>query len=189
MRVFLTLFLIIVWTFLILVPLKVYADDVTFTCKPVVAGMPKKDGGFYVEDITEESTPMLDVIPDNQLLLRDKAKDVYFKNNSSRKFEALVPYKKVKDIFEIREIHEGLNSWDKFLSIDNFRTYYLRYLGDDGSESLKRISINEKNTKTAILTVPMTDFPSYFSLFDCKSDSAKEPIQINMPKEKDNKIS
>ena len=68
MRVFSTLFLIIVWTFLILVPLKVYADDVTFTCKPVVAGMPKKDGNFYVEDITEESTPMLDVIPDNQLL-------------------------------------------------------------------------------------------------------------------------
>ena len=31
-----------------------------FTCKPVVAGMPKKDGSFYVEDISEESTPILD---------------------------------------------------------------------------------------------------------------------------------
>ena len=189
MRIYLTLFLIIVWTFLILVPLKVYADDVTFTCKPVVAGMPKKDGGFYVEDITEESTPMLDVIPDNQLLLRDKAKDVYFKNNSSRKFEALVPYEKVKDIFEIREIHEGLSSWDEILSLDNFRTYYLRYFGNDGSESLKRISINEKNTKTAILTVPKADFPAYFSLFDCKSDSVKEPIQAEWPDNPSNKIS
>ena len=82
MRVYLTLFLIIVWTFLILVPLKTYADDTTFTCKPVVAGMPKKDGGFYVEDISEESTPMLDIIPDNQFLLRNK--DMYFK---TQKFE------------------------------------------------------------------------------------------------------
>jgi len=188
-RVYSTLFLIIVWTFLILVPLKVYADEVTFTCKPVVAGMPKKDGSFYVEDISEESTPILDIIPDNQLLLRGKAKHMYFKNNSSRKFEPLIPYEKVKDIFEIREIHEGLSSWDEILSLDNFRTYYLRYFGDDGSESLKRISINEKNTKTAILTVPMADFPSYFSLFDCKSDSAKEPIQVEWSDDPFKKIS
>jgi len=71
-RVYLTLFLVIVWTFLILVPLKTYADDMTFTCKPVVAGMPKKDGSFYVEDISEKSTPILDIIPDNQFLLRKK---------------------------------------------------------------------------------------------------------------------
>ena len=123
MRVYLTLFLIIVWTFLILVPLKVYADERTFTCKPVVAGYPK-DGGFYVEEISEESTPMLDVIPINQFLLRGETKDLYFKNNTSRKFESLVPYEKVKDIFEIREIHEWLSSWDEILSLDNFRTYY-----------------------------------------------------------------
>ena len=189
MRVYLTLFLVIVWTFLILVPLKTYADETTFTCKPVVAGSPKKDGSFYIEDISEESTPMLDVMPDNQLLLKSESQHVYFKNNSSRKFEALVPYEKVKDIFEIREIHEGLSSWDKFISIDNFKTYYLRYLGDDGSESLKRISINEKNTKTAILTVPMADFPSYFSLFDCKSDSVKEPIQVEWSDDPSKKVS
>ena len=151
--------------------------------------MPKKGGYFYVEDIHDESTPILDIIPDNQFLLRDEDKNVYFKNNSSRKFEALVPYEKVKDIFEIREIHEGLSSWDKFISIDNFKTYYLRYLGDDGSESLKRISINEKNTKTAILTIPIADFPSYFALFDCKSDSVREPIQINYPDDPGKKVS
>ena len=189
MRVYLTLFLIIVWTFLILVPLKTYADDMTFTCKPVVAGMPKKGGDFYVEDIHDESTPILDIIPENQFLLRGEDKNVYFKNNSSRKFEVLVPYEKIADIKEIREIHEGLSNWDDIVSLEKFRTYYLRYFGDDGSESLKRISINEKNNKTAILTVPMADYPSYFTLFNCKSDSAKEPIQINMPKEKDNKIS
>ena len=187
MRVYLTLFLIIVWTFLILVPLKVYADEVTFTCKPVVAGMPKKDGDFYVEEIHDEPSPILDVIPDNQFLLRNK--DVYFKNNSSRKFEALIPYKDLSDIKKIKEIHEGLSSWDKFISIDNFRTYYLRYLGDDGSESLKRISINEKNTKTAILTIPVADYPSYFTLFNCKSDSVKEPIEVEWSDDPNKKIS
>ena len=159
----------------------------TFTCKPVVAGMPKKGGDFYVEDIHDESTPILDIIPDNQFLLRNK--DVYFKNNSSRKFEALVPYKDVSDIEEIKEIHEGLSSWDKFIYIENFRTYYLRYLGDDGSESLKRISINEKNTKTAILTVPMADYPSYFTLFNCKSDYVKEPIQVEPSNDPNKKVS
>ena len=88
MRVYLTLFLIIVWTFLILVPLKTYAGDMTFTCKPVVAGMPKKDGDFYVEDIHDESTPILDIIPDNQFLLRGEDKNVYFKNNSSLIFSS-----------------------------------------------------------------------------------------------------
>jgi len=187
-RVYLTLFLVIVWTFLILVPLTVYADDRTFTCKPVVAGYPK-DGGFYVEEISEESTPMLDAMPINQFLLKGETKDVYFKNNTSRNFEPLVPYEKVKDIFEIREIHEGLSSWDELLSLDNFRTYYLRYFGGDGSESIKRISINEKNTKTAILTIPTADFPSYFSLFDCKSDSVKEPIQVEWSDDPSKKVS
>ncbi len=174
----LTLFLILIWTFLILAPLNVFAADKTFTCKPVVAGSPKKDGNFYVEDITEKSTPMLDVIPDNQLLLRGEDQHVYFKNNSSRKFEVLIPYERIADMKEIRDINEGLSNWDEILALENFKTYYLRYLGGNGSESLKRISINEKNTKTAILTVPMADFPSYFSLFECKSDSAKEPIEV-----------
>ena len=178
MRLILYIFLIICWTFLILAPLNAFAEDKTFTCEPIVAGHPK-DGDFYVEDIHDESTPMLDVIPTNQLLLRGEAEHVYFKNNSSREFEVLVPYESIADIKEIRDIHEGLSSWDEILSFENFRTYYLRYIGDNGSESLKRISINEKNTKTAILTVPMDDFPSYFSLFECKSDSAKEPIQVD----------
>ena len=189
MRVYLTLFLVIVWTFLILVPLKTYAEEETFTCKPVVAGMPKKDGTFYVEDLHDESTPILDIIPDNQFRLVGEDKNVYFKNNSSRKFEVLVPYESISDIKEIREIHEGLSNWDDIISLENFRTYYLKYFGDDGSESLKRISINEKNTRTAILTVPMADHPAYFGLFKCKSDSTKEPIEIEWADDPSKKIS
>ena len=188
MRIPLTLFLILIWTFLILAPINAFATDETFTCKPVVAGYPKDDG-FYVENISEEYTPMLDVIPINQFLLRGEDKNVYFKNNSSRKFEVLVPYESIADIKEIREIHEGLSNWDDIISLENFRTYYLRYFGDDGSESLKRISINEKNTKTAILTVPMADYPSYFTLFNCKSDSAKEPIEVEWSDDPSKKIS
>jgi len=187
-RFFSTLFLIIVWTFLILAPINAFAEDKTFTCEPVVAGHPK-DSNFYVESIHDESTPMLDVIPTNQFLLRGEAENVYFKNNLSREFEVLVPYESISDIKEIREIHEGLSSWDEIISFENFRTYYLKYIGDNGSESLKRISINEKNTKTAILTVPDGDFPSYFSLFNCKSDNAKEPIQVDFHEGPDRKLS
>ena len=187
MRIPLALFLILIWTFLILAPLNVFAADKTFTCKPVVAGSPKKDGSFYVEDIHDESTPMLDFIPTSQLLIRGE--DVYFKNNPSRKFEALIPYESVADIKEIREIHEGLSNWDEILSLENFKTYYLRYFGGDDTESLKRISINETNTRTAILTVPAADYPSYFTLFNCKSDSAKEPIEVEWSDDPSKKVS
>jgi len=189
MRLILYIFLIICWTFLVLAPLNALAENITFTCKPVVAGMPKKDGNFYIEDLHDESTPILDIIPDNQLLLKGGDKNVYFKNNSSRKFEVLVPYERISDIKEIREIHEGLSNWDDTISLENFKTYYLKYFGDDGSESLKRISINEKHTRTAILTVPMADFPSYFALFNCKSDSVKEPIEVEWSDDPSKKIS
>ena len=70
MRFFFWLCFVVYWSFLILAPLNAFAADKTFTCKPVVAGSPKKDGSFYVEDIDDESTPMLDVTPISQLLVR-----------------------------------------------------------------------------------------------------------------------
>ena len=188
-RIFLLTILTLVWCFLILAPLTAFAKDETFTCKPVIAGMPEKNGEFYVEEKYDESTPILDIIPDNQLLLRGEAKHVYFKNNSSRKFEVLVPYELIADIKEIKEIHEGLSGWDDIISLENFRTYYLRYFGDDGFESLKRISINEQNSKTAILTVPMADHPSYFTLFNCEPDYVTEPIRVEPSNDFNKKIS
>ena len=176
MRFFFWFCFVVYWSFLILAPLNAFAADKTFTCNPVVAGFPKEDGSFYVEDMGEESTPLLDITPISQLLIRGE--DVYFKNNSSRKFEALVPYKKVVDIKEIREIHEGLNNWDEILSLENFKTYYLNYFGGDNQQSLKRISINGNYTRTAVITVPMEDYPSYFSLSICEGDSTNKNIQI-----------
>ena len=84
----------------------------------------------------------------------------------------------LKDSKEMQEIESSLSSWDEMISLKNIRTYYLRYKGDDGYESLKRISINGSNTKTADITVPDADFPSYFFLRDCESETTKEPIQI-----------
>jgi hypothetical protein len=66
----------------------------------------------------------------------------------------------------------------KELTIKNIKTYYLKYFGGNGSESLKRISINDSNTRTAVLTIPMEDFPSYFSLSICEGDSTNKNIQI-----------
>jgi hypothetical protein len=182
MRLILNIFLILYWSFLILAPLNAFAADKTFTCKPVVAGFPKKDGSFYVEDVGEESTPILDITPISQFLIRGEG--VYFKNNSSRKFEALVPYKEVADIKEIQEIHEGLSNWDEILSLENFKTYYLRYFGGDDQESLKRISVNGSHTRTAVLTVPMENYPSYFSLSVCEGDSTNKDIQIEYDQSK-----
>ena len=188
MRFFFWFCFVIYWSFLILAPLNAFATDETFTCKPVVAGMPKKNGDFYVEEKYDESTPILDIIPDNQFLLKGETKHLYFKNNLSRKFEVLIPYELIANIKVIKEIHEGLSDWDVILSLENFRTYYLKYFGDDGSESLKRISINKKNTKTAILTVPLADHPSYFTLFNCKSDYIKEPIEVEWSDNPNKKI-
>ena len=117
MRFFFWLFFVVYWSFLILAPLNTFAADKTFTCKPVVAGSPKKDGSFYVEDIDDESTPMLDVTPISQLLVRGE--DVYFKNNPSRKFESLAPYEKVA---HIKLQFSDMEHFDNFLM--KFRERY-----------------------------------------------------------------
>ena len=176
MRFFFWICFFVYWSFLILAPLNAFAEDKTFTCKPVVAGSPKKDGNFYIEDIHEESTPMLDVMHVYQLLIRGE--HVFLKNNPSRDFEILIPYKKLADMKEIRDIQEGLRDWDEMLSFDNFRSYYLRYIGGGDTESLKRISINGSNTKTAVITIPMEDYPSYFSLANCEAEITNKNIQI-----------
>ena len=187
MRIPLALFLILVWAFLILATLNAYAEDKIFTCKPVVGGYPQKDGEFYIEEAYQEATPLLDVMPISQFLIQGE--NVYYKNNSSREFEVLVPYEKLQDMKEMQDIENGFSSWDEMLSFDNFRTFYLRYKGGDGYESLKRISINGSNTKTADITIPNADFPSYFFLRNCEAEITKEPIQVDYSDDPSKKIS
>ena len=49
MRLILYIFLIACWTFLLLAPMNVLAEDKIYTCKPIIAGYPQKDGKFYME--------------------------------------------------------------------------------------------------------------------------------------------
>jgi hypothetical protein len=189
MRLFFRIFFIFYSSLLVLTPLNAYAEDKTFTCRPVIFGTPKKNGNFYIEAISDEFTPALDVIPTAQLLLRDKDKSTYFKNNSSRDFEVLIPYEKIADVEEIRQIQEGLSSYDEMLSIGSFKIYYLRYTGGNGLVSLKRISINDKKNKAAVLTIPMEeDYPSYFSLFDCEANN-KNTIEVEWSDDPNKRIS
>ncbi len=173
---------------MILAPIsKANAEDKIFSCKPVVGGYPK-DGNFYVEDIHDESTPLIDIMPTSLFLIREDG-NVYYKNNPSREFEVLVPYERLKDSKEMREIESSLSSWDEIVSLKNFRTYYLRYKGADGSESLKRISINVSNSKTADITIPDANYPSYFFLRECESKNTKKSIEVIPPDNPFNKIS
>ncbi len=182
------LFLFIVYFFLILPPLNAFAEDKIYTCKPVIAGYPKKDGKFYIEaEYQQESSPMLEVIPTSQILIQDK--NVLYKNNPSRKFEILTPYKELADFKAAQEMEANFSSWDEGLSVENFRTFYLRYEGGDGYSSLKRIKINEKNTRTAEITIPKADHPVYFFLRKCVKETTEEPVQIDMPDEPGRKVS
>ena len=185
MRFYFLLFITIYWSFLILAPLNAIAEDKIFTCKPVIAGYPQKDGKFYIEvKYQEPSSPLLDDIPTSQILIREEY--LFYKNNPYRKFEILTPYEGVADSKGIQEMEGYLSSWDEMISLKNIRTYYLRYKGDDGYESLKRISINGSNTKTADITVPDADFPSYFFLRKC--EGANE-VEIAPPDDPNNKLS
>ena len=75
MRFFFWISFIVYWSFLILAPLNAFASDKTFTCKPVVAGSPKKDGNFYVESISDESTPIV-AIASGVVIYSDYSKEL-----------------------------------------------------------------------------------------------------------------
>ena len=188
MRLYFVLFLTIYWLFLILAPLNVFAEDKIYTCKPVIAGYPQKDGKFYMEVEDQEPSPLLDVLSSSQFLIRGE--NVLYKNNSSRKFEILTPYEKLADLEAIQDIEKGLGSWDEMLSFDNFRTFYFRYQRDKGYESLKRISINEKNTRTSEFTMPDHDeYPAYFFLRNCERAYEKKPIEVDFQESFNKKLS
>ena len=111
MRIPLTLFLIIVWVFLILAPLNAFAEDKIYTCKAVMAGIPKGEGNFYLEVEEQEPKPLLDGIATSQILLDDEQR-AFYKNNPRRGFERLIPYENLADSKEIKEMENGLSSWD-----------------------------------------------------------------------------
>ena len=140
--------------FLILIVSYSYAEDKIFTCKPVVTGVPMKNGDFYIEKEYDENTPMLNALTTTQFLINDEV--VYYKNNKNRQFEQLIPSdyffnrELSKEEKFLREIEDTLAKWDQMLKLENFKSFYLLYrsFADDGNSnhSIKRISINKKIT-------------------------------------------
>ena len=191
MRIPLTLFLIIVWTFLILAPLNAFAEDKIYTCKVVIGGYPTGDGKFYMEVEEQEPKPLLDGIAASKILLNDEG--VFYKNNPLRGFERLTPYERIADVEIFQEIEEGMKSWDEMLALENVQTYYLPYRNSDDKKgdfsSVKRISINKKNNRTSEITIPFNDNPAYFFLRKCEGENTKEPIQADFQEGPDRKLS
>ena len=85
MRIPLTIFLIIIWTFLIPVSQNAFAEYKIYTCKAVMAGVPKGEGNFYLEVEEQEPKPFLDGITASQILFNDER--AFYKNNPRREFE------------------------------------------------------------------------------------------------------
>ena len=187
MRFYFLLFITIYWLFLILAPLNAYAEDRIYTCKAVIAGISKGDGNFYLEVDEQESKPLLDDIDSSQILLDDEQR-VFYKNNSTRGFERLIPYEDLADSKEIQEMEDGLSSWDELIALKNSQTYYFQYK-TDSKESLKRISINAKNNRTSEITIPFDGSRSYFFLRKCSEEITKEPIQIEYQDNPSKKVS
>jgi len=187
MRLYFVLFLTVYWLFLILAPLNAFAEDNIYTCKPVIAGYPQKDGKFYMEVEDQDSSPLLDTLSVSQFLIRGE--NFYYKNNQNREFEILTPYEKIADSKEIQDIEKGLGSWDEMLSFDKFRTFYFKYK-NNGYESLKRISINKKKTRTSEITMSFhDDFPAYFFLRKCVRAYKKKPIEVDFQESFNKKLS
>ena len=186
MRIPLLFFLFIVWIFLILAPLKTFAEDKIYNCKAVIAGIPKGDGKFYMEVEEQEPKPLLDGITASQILFNDER--AFYKNNLNRGFERLIPYEDLADSKEIQAMEDGLSSWDELIALKNYRTYYFQYKTDD-KESLKRISINAANNRTSEITIPFDGRPSYFFLRKCVKEITKEPIQVDFQEDPNKKVS
>jgi len=186
-RISLLFFLFIVWIFLILAPLNAFAEDKIYTCKAVIAGVPKGEGNFYLEVDEQEPKPLLDGITVSQFLLDDEQR-AFYKNNPRRGFERLIPYESLADSKEIQAMEDGLSSWDELIALKHYRTYYFQYKTDD-KESLKRISINAENNRTSEITIPFDGSPSYFFLRKCEREITKEPIQIDYQDNPSKKVS
>ena len=185
-RLFLFFFLHL-FIILIVITASTYAEDKIFTCKPVIASVPLKNGKYYFEKDDYEKTPLLDKLTVTNFLIDND--DVFYKNNKNRKFEQLIPS---KDFYNVELSKEHTNIflkaknafalWDQMLDLENYKTFIFLYSSfeDNGnsSHSIKRISIHKQNNMTSEITVPMTsEMPSYFIGRLCEGEKETDVIQ------------
>jgi len=175
-RIFFFIFLHLI-VFLILITSYSYAEDKVFTCKPVIAGVPLKNGEYYFETIDDEKTPLINQLTVSQFLIDND--DVFYKNNKNRKFEQLISTKHFSNLNleseeanVFKKIWDVFLEWDQILNLKNFKTFIYPYKSfrenGDYDLSMKRISIHKENYRTSEITVPISeDRPSYFVERSC----------------------
>tara|TARA_Y100001970_G_scaffold136340_1_gene167773 strand:+ start:1785 stop:2381 length:597 start_codon:yes stop_codon:yes gene_type:complete len=186
MRLFWFFFLHLI-VFFILITSYSYAEDKVFTCKPVIAGVPLKNGEYYFEKDSYEKTPLIDKLTITKFLIDND--NVFYKNNKNRKFEQLIPSEDFNNV-ELSEEHENIflkaknafKQWDQMIDLKNYKSFIFLYSSfeDNGnlSHSIKRVSIHKQNYMTSEITVPMTnDMPSYFIGRLCKGEKETDVIQ------------
>ena len=139
-----------------LLPLNIFANEETYSCKPIAAAVQTESGHTYHETLEnyDEEAGLLSVVPASNFSVRSDG--IYYKNNPHREFEYLYNLQEALKKFDnigINEIEESAKILDKTMGVDNFRVFYFLYEGSV-SVALKRISIDIKNNLTAEVTLP-----------------------------------
>ena len=142
--------------FIFLLPLNLFANEETYSCKPIAAAVQTESGHTYHETLEDydEEAGLLSVVPASNFSVRPDG--IYYKNNPHREFEYLYTLQEALKKFDnigINEIEESAKILDKTMGVDNFRVFYFLYEGSV-SVALKRISIDTKNNLTAEVTLP-----------------------------------
>ena len=139
-----------------LLHLNLFANEETYSCKPIAAAVQTESGHTYHETLEDydEEAGLLSVVPASNFSVRPDG--IYYKNNPYREFEYLYTLQEALKKFDnigINEIEESAQILDKTMGVDNFRVFYFLYEGSV-SVALKRISIDTKNNLTAEVTLP-----------------------------------
>ena len=139
-----------------LLPLNLFANEKTYSCKPIAAAVQIESGHTYYETLEDQDveSSLLSAVPVSNFAVRTDG--VYYKNNPYREYEYLYTLEEALKKFDnigINEIEESAKILDKTMGVDNFRVFYFLYEGSV-SVALKRISIDTKNNLTAEVTLP-----------------------------------
>jgi hypothetical protein len=139
-----------------LLPLNLFANEKTYSCKPVAAAVQIESGYTYYETLEDQDSEsaLLSAVPVSNFSVRTDG--VYYKNNPYREYEYLYTLKEALKKFDnigIDKIEEDAQILDKTMGVENFRVFYLSYVNDDVS-ALKRISIDTQNNQTTEITLP-----------------------------------
>ena len=140
-----------------LLPLNLFANEETYSCKPIAAAVQTESGHTYHETLEDydEEAGLLSIVPASNFSVRPDG--IYYKNNPHRDFEYLYTLKEALKKFDkigINKIEDDAQILDKTMGVENFRVFYFLYANSASGSALKRISIDTKNNLTAEITLP-----------------------------------